>query len=64
MIPKDKRIKCNLFGLVNHVLGDLPREISLEDILEAEEGDLRVFAASALEVGLQVGQAGRVLQVV
>jgi hypothetical protein len=38
--------------------------MALEDILEAEKDNLGVETATALKVGLQVRQAGRILKVV
>ena len=57
-------VKIHLLRLVYHLRCDPCGQILLEDVLKTEEHDLIVFATAALEVGLQVGQAGRILLVV
>mmetsp|Transcript_37070 Transcript_37070/g.95732 ORF Transcript_37070/g.95732 Transcript_37070/m.95732 type:complete len:211 (-) Transcript_37070:114-746(-) len=42
----------------------LPDEILLQEVLQAEEADLRIRAAAALEVGVDLSRPRRVLQVV
>ena len=53
----------NFLSLIYHFKSDPSAEVFFEDVLQAKEDDLRMQASPTLEVGLQMGQSWRVLQV-